>query len=182
MKRINKKGFSLLELLLVLGIIAALIVAAFIVYPKVQDANRAAAEAKNISALMAGVKSLYSGQANYKGLDDQVAYKAKIYPDNMVIGNGTNFVNSYSGTVSVEASANTSTGEDDSGFRIKYTLLPTITCAKIITEVGSNFYEINANGVTLEPSTMKPSDITAACAARDGNAGSDGAYLIMYAE
>ncbi|ENH5449800.1 prepilin-type N-terminal cleavage/methylation domain-containing protein, partial [Klebsiella pneumoniae] len=31
----SKKGFSLLELLLVLGIIAALVVAAFIVYPKV---------------------------------------------------------------------------------------------------------------------------------------------------
>ena len=35
-KRKSKKGFSLLELLLVLGIIAALVVAAFIVYPKVQ--------------------------------------------------------------------------------------------------------------------------------------------------
>ena len=101
MKRINKKGFSLLELLLVLGIIAALVIAAFIIYPKVQDSNRASTEAKNISAIMAGVKSLYSGQPNYKGLDDQVAYKAKIYPDNMVIDNGTNFVNSYSGTVSV---------------------------------------------------------------------------------
>ncbi len=32
-KRKSKKGFSLLELLLVLGIIAALVVAAFIVYP-----------------------------------------------------------------------------------------------------------------------------------------------------
>lgn len=31
-KRKSKKGFSLLELLLVLGIIAALVVAAFIVY------------------------------------------------------------------------------------------------------------------------------------------------------
>ncbi|ENK4556397.1 prepilin-type N-terminal cleavage/methylation domain-containing protein, partial [Escherichia coli] len=33
MNKHNKKGFSLLELLLVLGIIAALVVAAFIVYP-----------------------------------------------------------------------------------------------------------------------------------------------------
>ena len=37
----SKKGFSLLELLLVLGIIAALVVAAFIVYPKVQASQRA---------------------------------------------------------------------------------------------------------------------------------------------
>ncbi|EGD5057419.1 prepilin-type N-terminal cleavage/methylation domain-containing protein, partial [Escherichia coli] len=40
----SKKGFSLLELLLVLGIIAALVVAAFIVYPKVQASQRAQAE------------------------------------------------------------------------------------------------------------------------------------------
>lgn len=32
----SKKGFSLLELLLVLGVIAALIVAAFMIFPKVQ--------------------------------------------------------------------------------------------------------------------------------------------------
>ncbi len=43
-KRKSKKGFSLLELLLVLGIIAALVVAAFIVYPKVQASQRAQAE------------------------------------------------------------------------------------------------------------------------------------------
>lgn len=37
MKIKSKKGFSLLEILLVLGIIASLIVAAFIVYPKIQS-------------------------------------------------------------------------------------------------------------------------------------------------
>lgn len=39
-----QQGFSLLELLLVLGTIAALIVGAFIVYPKVQAAQRADTE------------------------------------------------------------------------------------------------------------------------------------------
>lgn len=32
----QRKGYSLLELLLVLGIVAALIVVAFIIYPKIQ--------------------------------------------------------------------------------------------------------------------------------------------------
>lgn len=36
----RKKGFSLLELMLVLGIIAALIVSAFIIYPKAQLAQK----------------------------------------------------------------------------------------------------------------------------------------------
>lgn len=55
-KRKSKKGFSLLELLLVLGIIAALVVAAFIVYPKVQASQRAQAESNNIATIQAGVK------------------------------------------------------------------------------------------------------------------------------
>ena len=42
----RRKGFSLLELLLVLGIIAALIVAAFIVYPKVRTSQIVDAESK----------------------------------------------------------------------------------------------------------------------------------------
>jgi prepilin-type N-terminal cleavage/methylation domain-containing protein len=53
----SKKGFSLLELLLVLGIIAALVVAAFIVYPKVQASQRAQAESNNIATIQAGVKA-----------------------------------------------------------------------------------------------------------------------------
>lgn len=55
-----KKGISLLELVLVLGIISALVVAAFIVYPKVQASQRAQAERNNIATIQAGVKSLYT--------------------------------------------------------------------------------------------------------------------------
>ncbi|EFT1001155.1 prepilin-type N-terminal cleavage/methylation domain-containing protein [Shigella sonnei] len=40
MNKHNKEGFSLLELLLVLGIVSALIISAFIIYPKVQTMYR----------------------------------------------------------------------------------------------------------------------------------------------
>ncbi|MBC2862947.1 prepilin-type N-terminal cleavage/methylation domain-containing protein [Klebsiella pneumoniae] len=53
----NKKGFSLLELLLVLGIIAALVVSAFVVYPKVRDARYIDIEAKHIAQIYASVKT-----------------------------------------------------------------------------------------------------------------------------
>lgn len=36
----HKKGFSLLEIILVLAIAAAIVVSAFIIYPKVQSYNR----------------------------------------------------------------------------------------------------------------------------------------------
>lgn len=60
----KRKGFSLLELLLVMGIIAALIVAAFIVYPKVQSYRNVKIESNNISSLKAEVSALYASVAS----------------------------------------------------------------------------------------------------------------------
>ncbi|WP_202195934.1 prepilin-type N-terminal cleavage/methylation domain-containing protein, partial [Pluralibacter gergoviae] len=57
----NNYGFSLLELLLVLGIIAALIVASFLLYPKVRDSRYVDIEAKHIGQIYASVKSVYAG-------------------------------------------------------------------------------------------------------------------------
>lgn len=45
-ERKSKRGFSLLESILVMGVIAALVVVAFIAYPKVQAFQRAEAETK----------------------------------------------------------------------------------------------------------------------------------------
>ncbi|WP_077269449.1 prepilin-type N-terminal cleavage/methylation domain-containing protein [Klebsiella pneumoniae] len=81
----NKQGFSLLELLLVLGIIAALVVSAFIVYPKVRDARYVDIEAKHIGQIYASVKNVYTGQPNYSGLaTTAVAMPAQFFPDDMI--------------------------------------------------------------------------------------------------
>ncbi|MBN3146279.1 prepilin-type N-terminal cleavage/methylation domain-containing protein [Pectobacterium brasiliense] len=83
-----RKGFSLLELLLVLGIVAGLVVSAFIVYPKVQAAQRVEMESKNIAAIQAGVKALYASAPDYSGLNNTVALNASIFPDSMLSGEG----------------------------------------------------------------------------------------------
>ncbi|EMV3720959.1 prepilin-type N-terminal cleavage/methylation domain-containing protein, partial [Escherichia coli] len=57
----SKKGFSLLELLLVLGIVAAFIVAAFIVYPKIQTMYRVDRISKTIVGVKSSIKQLYQG-------------------------------------------------------------------------------------------------------------------------
>ena len=106
-KRKSKKGFSLLELLLVLGIIAALVVAAFIVYPKVQASQRAQAESNNIATIQAGVKALYTSASSFTGLTNTVAVQAKIFPDNMLSGSGTAAkpINAFKGNVMLAATA-----------------------------------------------------------------------------
>ncbi|HBB8367448.1 TPA: prepilin-type N-terminal cleavage/methylation domain-containing protein [Escherichia coli] len=138
----SKKGFSLLELLLVLGIIAALVVAAFIVYPKVQASQRAQAESNNIAAIQAGVKALYASASSFTGLTKYVAAEANIFPDNMLINSGafTRPLNAFKGDVALAADKTGPSGADGSSFTITYSNVPAAECTKIITAVAGNFY------------------------------------------
>ncbi|MGA3808945.1 type 4 pilus major pilin [Escherichia coli] len=143
MNKHNKEGFSLLELLLVLGIIAALVVAAFIVYPKVQASQRAQAESNNIAAIQAGVKALYTSASSFTGLTNSVAVQAKIFPDNMLSGSGSAAkpINAFKGNVTLAADKTGPSGADGSAFIIIYSNVPAAECTKIITAVAGNFYE-----------------------------------------
>ena len=137
----SKKGFSLLELLLVLGIIAALVVAAFIVYPKVQASQRAQAESNNIATIQAGVKSLFTSASSFTGLSNSVAVKAKIFPDNMLSGSGNATpINAFKGAVTLAAANTGPSGADGSSFTITYENVPASECTKIITAAAGNFY------------------------------------------
>ncbi|HAT7491862.1 TPA: prepilin-type N-terminal cleavage/methylation domain-containing protein [Raoultella ornithinolytica] len=138
----SKKGFSLLELLLVLGIIAALVVAAFIVYPKVQASQRAQAESNNIATIQAGVKALFTSASSFTGLTNSVAVQAKIFPDNMLSGSGSSAkpINAFKGDVTLEAAATGPSGTGGSSFTITYNNVPASECTKIITAAAGNFY------------------------------------------
>lgn len=148
----SKKGFSLLELLLVLGIIAALVVAAFIVYPKVQASQRAQAESNNIATIQAGVKALYTSASSFDKLTNTVAVQAKIFPDNMLSGSGNNAtpINAFKGAVTV-ASADTGPSKaTGSSFTIKYENVPASECTKIVTAAAGNFYQVGVGASAVD--------------------------------
>lgn len=140
----SKKGFSLLELLLVLGIIAALVVAAFIVYPKVQASQRSQAESNNIATIQAGVKALYTSTSSFTGLNNSVAIQAQIFPDNMLSGTDSATpstpINAFKGDVIVESANTGPSAAQGSSFTITYKNVPATECTKIIAAAAGNFY------------------------------------------
>ncbi|MGQ4241795.1 prepilin-type N-terminal cleavage/methylation domain-containing protein [Escherichia coli] len=82
MNKHNKEGFSLLELLLVLGIVSALIISAFIIYPKVQTMYRVDKISKTILGAKSSIQELYQGKAYYdKGISNlrNIAFPANTY-------------------------------------------------------------------------------------------------------
>ncbi len=166
-KRKSKKGFSLLELLLVLGIIAALVVAAFIVYPKVQASQRAQTESNNIATIQAGVKALYTSASSFTGLTNTVAVQAKIFPDNMLsgVGNAAVPVNAFKGNITVLAANTGPSLATGSSFTISYANVPAAECTKIITATAGNFYIATVNAKVVKPAggTLDVAATTAAC-------------------
>jgi prepilin-type N-terminal cleavage/methylation domain-containing protein len=162
MKKNNFKasqGFSLIELLLVLAIIAALAVAAFVIYPRVQAGRSATYEAQVLSSAQASVKALFTNN-NYAALNEEVALKGKFFPDNMTgqIDDGVNppstvIRNQFDGLVAL-------TGADAAGgavttpparfFAITYEDVPTEVCIKLAGSAVQNF-----NGVTVGGQVVK---------------------------
>lgn len=89
--------------MLVLGIIAATVVSAFIVYPKVRDARYVDIEAKHIGQIYASVKTVYTGQPNYSGLSTTaVAMPAQFFPEDMLSKKITWAISSWGGYVVVD--------------------------------------------------------------------------------
>ncbi|ENA52380.1 prepilin-type N-terminal cleavage/methylation domain protein [Escherichia coli 2729250] len=169
----SKKGFSLLELLLVLGIIAALVVAAFIVYPKVQASQRAQAESNNIATIQAGVKALYTSASSFTGLNNSVAVQAKIFPDNMLSGSGSAAkpINAFKGNVVVASADTGPSAATGSSFTITYENVPAAECTKIITAAAGNFYIAQVGCATVKKAggTLNVAATAAACSDANSN-------------
>lgn len=78
------KGLNLIELLLVLGVISILIIAAFLLFPNVRAEVNADKELKNVAAIQANVSVFSNGISDFKALNNEVAINARIVPSGMV--------------------------------------------------------------------------------------------------
>lgn len=162
MKKIgNEKGFSLLELLLSLAIISALIVAAFIVYPRIKASNEVNQETKNLSAIYAASKELFSSSPDYSKWSLSVLVKAKALPDNMIISeSASEFRNTWGRNVRYSLY---STPESGYTYTSGYTLIYEVSenaCTKFITAVFPMVTIIKVSGTTVKSTPSDQIDVT----------------------
>lgn len=153
--RTKKNGFSLVELLLVLAIIAALSVAAFIIYVKVSDNMRVAKEIFNITNARASIVSMYKSAPSYEGINSLPEETLRmIFNSTMFKGDMGQPFNTYGGQVAVVP---VSIGNNtDAGFMISSPMVPNDDCIKIVSGLKGSFMGIDVNGETLKE---KSSDI-----------------------
>lgn len=173
LKKKVARGFTLIEVLLVVGFIALAGIGVYVVYNKVQTGNAANTEARNIDTLRAGVKNIYGGQVNYNGLTETVLLNARVVPDNMRDGStGTSIFNTFGGLVTIAPVA--FNGGTNNAFSITYAKVPADVCAKLVTTGGNGFNRVVVGTTTVKDTsastgnTLNVAGTATACAADTG--------------
>lgn len=137
----TKKGFSLIELMLVFGIAACISISSFIIYPKVQESakkqrekdNYASFISEDITKIQNNVQNIMKDKSSYSGLQHMYAKE---------------FTKNYQ-NVEILSSNNGPAGTNGSAFDIVYKGLTKDECLVVVNNVSSNFYSVAINNVKL---------------------------------
>lgn len=127
------KGFSLIEILLTIAVIATIAIAAFIIFPKTTISSQAEVEAKNAITVMANMQSQFGSKT--AGISTGVANQARISPSNMNGGN-------YSTTAELKSAWGGRVRVTTSGaaaFDLIYQDVTPEVCLKFLPAVTPNF-------------------------------------------
>lgn len=168
------KGFTLIEILLVVGFIALAGLGVYIVYNKVSAGGAANTESRNLDTLRAGTKTLFGGSSNYAKVTNLVLNQGRVTPDSMravpYSTTDASINNSFGGAVDVTP-VTLGTGAASNGFAIKYTKVPGAVCSKLVTTGGTSFDQILVGTTPVKAFGTNNLDIgalTGGCAADTG--------------
>jgi len=141
----KSKGFTLIEILLVVGFISLASIGVYTIYNKVQIGNQANQEGRNIDTLRAGIKGLYGASSEYSTITNTVVNQARVTPQSLRSSNPLDVVsitNSFGGNVTVTPVS--LGGGVNNGFRITYPRVTADVCVKMVTTTGAQFDQVGA--------------------------------------
>ncbi|HOV56410.1 MAG TPA: type 4 pilus major pilin [Rhodanobacteraceae bacterium] len=163
-------GFSLLELMIGIGVAAALIGFVIYLYVQVNANSNSYKSTQTVLTISTAVKTLYPSP-NYNGVSGSVLASSKKVPD--VYVSGTNLINPFGQTVTV-ASTNIGSGTDN-GYIITFPGVPTNECTSLASAVAGNFVKIEVGTTAVKddtattPVAYSTTTAVTACSASNSN-------------
>lgn len=138
MKYTNESGRSMVEMLGVLAIIGVLSVGGIAGYSKAMNKFKINKTTDQVSMLVANIRTLFSAQGDYDGLDNKAAKQFGIVPNDMYDSASDNTINNaFGGNVSIGPASLNAVAEGEDGdtkaFIIEYTGLSQEACVTIAT-------------------------------------------------
>lgn len=166
--RRTQKGVTLVETLIVIGILAIIILTALIIYPLVKASVLSNREASNMSTIAASLANVYAGSSSYAGLTTAIAIDEKVFPTSMLQGTPpTTATNSFGGTV-VLAPATPPGGQANTGYTITSNNISDNACSKIVNTESGAFDAVSIDGTVVKAnssSTVSTAAVATACSA-----------------
>lgn len=147
----KQAGFSLLELLLVVGVGAVLILAGLSAYKLVSDNNAANQGVRQLQTLKSQVQQAFQGEPNYGSTGSTlvtILNNMRMLPPDMPLS-GTNLRNGFGGTTTVTVDSS-----DNTLFNITFNNVSASACARMGVAYSSNntadFAGVSINGSSSE--------------------------------
>ena len=141
--RVNEQGRSMIEMLGVLAIVGVLSVGGIAGYSKAMNKFKTNKVIDQINMISTNIRTLYSSQRNYNGLDNQLAKKAGAVSGDMYTSEtDDNITNAFQGTITIASTIHN--GQEHAGYVIGFDGLPKSACVAAATtdwggDVGSGF-------------------------------------------
>ena len=160
--RNTERGFSLLELLLVIGVGALLLLAGLATYRIVTQGNNVTEAQRLLNATKIGVQTLYQNQATYGADGDDitdVAVGGGVFPSRYVVGGSP--VDPWRNDITI-------TAQDPANFEITLTAVPEAACVALGTaftpESDADFVSVTIEGDTYDLATPPTvADVQGSC-------------------
>lgn len=158
MRHINEKGRSMVEMLGVLAIIGVLSVGGIAGYSKAMNKYKINKTNDQLSMLIANIRTLFSSQSSYDGLNNGTAIQYGVVPNDMYTSAAggeysANYAitNPFAGEVKIAVDASDA-GHTKHAFTVTYKNIPQEACVNIMTSdwgsgQGSGLIAIAVAGV-----------------------------------
>ncbi len=181
----EQAGRSMVEMLGVLAIIGVLSIGGISGYSKAMAKFRVNKTMDQISMLVMNIRTLYSGNVNYDGLNDKVAIQMGIIPRDMLPSGTTEataskIINAYQGEVKVGAA---NVGGANRSFFVTYSGLTREACVAIATadwgsQAGSGLQAIQIKGTASNKDKTVTLSTAEVCGSADSSAAGAGCHPI----
>lgn len=145
----GKKGFSLMEIVLVLTIIGAATMVVISAFNNSGSSQDAQAETQNVSSLSASIKHMFKTQGNYKGLSNTVILTDVSFPEQMREPTG-NLIKSAWYSDGYDVQSENVDGTADDGYSIVMKGVPQGACTAIVSATYRHFVEVLAGSTTID--------------------------------
>ncbi len=147
----HQEGVSLIELMLVAGVIAAGSAVVLAVYQNVNAASKAKDETSSLGELTQKINDSYTSVGSYSGLTTESALAENLFPAAMTRSNDGEVVSAWGTPVRVLATSVSINGSTraNGGFVVAYDRLPAKACVDLISDAGANFGDIKIQGTSV---------------------------------